>query len=196
MYDLKKPDLFIAILINLQIIKIHFTHLLLFGEAGQECTPGSDRLVIVDIDNQRTCLKSDTREFTSRSNIITIRFLTNGAGDAPGFRLQYKTGICITKCIVILLVTILFLYNLTCYYANITHKIANSLTYSTTSVYLIIMFAYMYLLEIYYNNEMRHRLATPPPHICSLHICSLCAFMYCDWINWTRTFYFPQSSQK
>nr|XP_011417151.2 uncharacterized protein LOC105320781 [Crassostrea gigas] len=74
-----------------KIIKIHFTHLLLFGEAGQECTTGSDRLVIVDKDNRRTCLKSNTREFTSRSNIITLRFLTNSAGDAPGFRLRYKT---------------------------------------------------------------------------------------------------------
>lgn len=95
----KKNDLFLSILINLQIIKIHFTHLLLFGEAGQECTTGSDRLVIVDKDNRRTCLKSNTREFTSRSNIITLRFLTNSAGDAPGFRLRYKTGICITKCL-------------------------------------------------------------------------------------------------
>lgn len=142
---IKKNDLFLSILINLQIIKIHFTHLLLFGEAGQECTTGSDRLVIVDKDNRRTCLKSNTREFTSRSNIITLRFLTNSAGDAPGFRLRYKTGICITKCLVISIFTILFLCDLVCCYANKTYTIANiSSTFnSTNSTYLVIIFTYL-----------------------------------------------------
>lgn len=119
---IRKNYLFLAILINLQIIKIHFTHLLVFGEAGQECTTGSDRLVIVDKDNRRTCLRSNTREFTSRSNIITLRFLTDSAGDAPGFRLQYKTGIYITKCLVISIFTILFLCDLICCYANKSHN--------------------------------------------------------------------------
>nr|XP_022328504.1 uncharacterized protein LOC111127573 [Crassostrea virginica] len=74
-----------------KIIRLQFTHLILANETNENCSPNSDRLLIVDKANQVTCLKSNTREFISQSNDIRLIFLTNGRGDAPGFKLQYKT---------------------------------------------------------------------------------------------------------
>ncbi|XP_061188278.1 uncharacterized protein LOC133196384 [Saccostrea echinata] len=73
-----------------KIIKISFTHLKLFKESLKSCTQNSDRLLIVD-KQQVTCLENNVREFISQSNVIIISFITNDKGDAPGFRLQYKT---------------------------------------------------------------------------------------------------------
>ncbi|XP_062579644.1 CUB and sushi domain-containing protein 2-like isoform X2 [Saccostrea cucullata] len=73
-----------------KIIKVSFTHLQLFKESRKSCIQNSDRLLIVDKE-QVSCLENNVREFISQSNIITILFITNSKGDAPGFRLQFKT---------------------------------------------------------------------------------------------------------
>lgn len=59
------------------------------------CTDKDDRLIIEEPSGgvKPYCVSASSKTLTSKSNQLTVRFITNGLGDDQGFRAFYIAGI-------------------------------------------------------------------------------------------------------
>jgi hypothetical protein len=81
-----------------QIIKLEISHMSLWGQTTSDkapCSDKDDRLVIEEPSGgvKPYCVSASSKTITTKSNQLTIRFITNGLGDAQGFRAFYTAGI-------------------------------------------------------------------------------------------------------
>lgn len=82
-------------LLFLQIIKIDFLHFDLGPQSYDPCSSSNDRLIFSDISRDQetvTCGGSDLKQYVSKTNNVTVTFISNANHDAKGFRAFYEAG--------------------------------------------------------------------------------------------------------
>lgn len=74
------------------MIKLRFTHFELSLQSPEACSEKDDRLMIVENGSKPYCVMPNTKTVVTKTNAVTLQFLSNAQVDAQGFRAFYSAG--------------------------------------------------------------------------------------------------------
>lgn len=73
-----------------KIIELRFTHFDLGLQSSDQCSDEDDRLMVTDSGYRPYCVKRNTKTVTTKTNSVSLQFLSNADVDAQGFRAFYR----------------------------------------------------------------------------------------------------------
>jgi len=79
-----------------QVIRLRFTHLSLWGQTDT-CSDMADQVTVQEPGRKRVCMSATTTTLVTKSNQATVRFVSNELGHALGFRAFYRAGQCLPR---------------------------------------------------------------------------------------------------
>lgn len=76
----------------LQVILLWFTHFELGLQSADSCSATDDRLIITEAGFKPYCVMPNTKKVVTKTNEVTLQFISNAQVDAQGFRAFYSAG--------------------------------------------------------------------------------------------------------